>query len=73
MIAAGLGAGLLPAGQPTRSGVSLLPLWGPDVLLRAFAVTRRGRSDWPPLALVLGLLSPVRPGRTPEQAARPRG
>ena len=56
MIAAGLGVGLLPAGQPTRNGVSLVPLRNPDVLLRAFAVTRSGRSAWPPLALVLDLL-----------------
>jgi DNA-binding transcriptional LysR family regulator len=61
MIVAGLGVGLLPAGQPTRSGVSLLPLHGPEAMLRAFAVTRRGRSAWPPLALVLRLL---RPGST---------
>jgi hypothetical protein len=27
------------------------------VLLRAYAVTRRGRRDWPPLALVLRLLT----------------
>ncbi len=57
MIVAGLGVGLLPADGPTRSGVSLLPLHGPEVLLRSFAVTRRGRSSWPPLALVLHLLN----------------
>jgi DNA-binding transcriptional LysR family regulator len=66
MIAAGLGVGLLPAGQPTRSGVSLLRLRGPEAVLRAFAVTRSGRSSWPPLALVLSILTeaggPVRPG-----------
>lgn len=56
MIVAGLGVGLLPAGQRTVAGVSLLPLTNPEVLLRAFAVTRRGRGVWPPLALVLQLL-----------------
>jgi DNA-binding transcriptional LysR family regulator len=56
LIVAGLGVGLLPADQPLASGVSLLPLTGPDVLLRAVAMTRRGRSRWPPLALVLHLL-----------------
>ena len=56
MIVAGLGVGLLPAGQPTVDGVSVLPLTDPRVLLRAFAVTRRGRAVWPPLALVLQLL-----------------
>lgn len=86
MILAGLGVGLLPADQPTLEGVGLCRLPNPEVVLRGFAVTRRGRADWPPLALVLGLLQPggpaalpgtphatvaaVRPGRTPEQQTR---
>jgi DNA-binding transcriptional LysR family regulator len=57
MIVAGLGVALLPAGQPTVRGVSLRPLADPDVVLRSFAVTRRGRRNWPPLALVLHLLT----------------
>ncbi|RAG86836.1 LysR family transcriptional regulator [Streptacidiphilus pinicola] len=56
MITAGLGVGLLPVGRPTVPGVRLLPLNGPEVLLRASAVTRRGRSDWPPLALLADLI-----------------
>ena len=56
LIRAGLGVALLPADQPTRPGVTLLPLRGPDVRLRSYAVTRRGRADWPPLALVLDRL-----------------
>ncbi len=56
MIVAGLGVGLLPAGQPLIRGVALRPLRDPEVRLRAFAVTRRGRAAWPPLALVLDLL-----------------
>jgi DNA-binding transcriptional LysR family regulator len=56
LIVAGLGVGLLPAGQPTIAGVRLVPLSDPEVRLRAYAVTRRGRAAWPPLALVLGLL-----------------
>ncbi len=56
MVTAGLGVGLLPADQPVVPGVALLSLTEPDVLLRAFAVTRRGRARWPPLALVLELL-----------------
>jgi DNA-binding transcriptional LysR family regulator len=56
MIVAGLGVGLLPAGAPTVRGVSLRALTQPDVLLRTYAVTRRGRSGWPPLALTLSLL-----------------
>ena len=58
----GLGVGLLPGDQPTGPGVRLLPLTGPQALLRAYAVTRRGRAAWPPLALILDLL-----------AARPEG
>ncbi|HEX5770021.1 MAG TPA: LysR substrate-binding domain-containing protein [Nocardioidaceae bacterium] len=53
LIAAGLGVGLLPADQPTRPDVVTLPLRDPEVRLRAYAVVRRGRSSWPPLALVL--------------------
>ncbi|MFC5909206.1 LysR substrate-binding domain-containing protein [Streptacidiphilus monticola] len=56
MILAGLGVGLLPMGTPTFPGVRLLPLTGPDVVLRAFAVTRHGRRAWPPLTLVTRLL-----------------
>ena len=57
MIVADLGVGLLPAEQPTVRGVALRRLSGPDVVLRAYAVTRRGRKRWPPLALVLRLLT----------------
>ena len=56
LIVAGLGVGLLPAGRTAGPGVALLPLVEPDIRLRAYAVTRRGRADWPPLALVLRLL-----------------
>jgi DNA-binding transcriptional LysR family regulator len=58
MVVGGLGVGLLPSDQPTLEGVALCPLRNPDVVLRSFAVTRRGRADWPPLALVLRLLQP---------------
>ncbi len=57
MVAAGLGVGLLPAGRPTVRGVSLLRLSDPAIALRTYAVTRRGRTQWPPLALVLRLLT----------------
>lgn len=56
LIAAGLGVGLLPVGLPLRDGVELLPLSGPEVEMRAFAITRGGRDVWAPLALVLDLL-----------------
>ncbi len=56
LILAGLGVGLLPADQATRPGVDLLPLAEPEIRLRSYAVTRPGRADWSPLALILGLL-----------------
>src|SRR4051794_4994762 len=62
MIVAGLGVALLPAEQPTRPGVVLRALTGPDVMLRSYAVTRRGRESWPPLALLLRLLRRPRAG-----------
>lgn len=53
LILAGLGVGMLPADRRPRRGVSLLRLTQPDVQLRGYAHTRRGRTAWPPLALVL--------------------
>jgi DNA-binding transcriptional LysR family regulator len=64
LILAGLGVGLLPADQATRPGVRVLPLTDPEVRLRTYAVTRHGRADWPPLALVIGRLAArSEPGR----------
>lgn len=65
LVAAGLGVGLLPADQATRPEVAVLPLREPEVRLRAYAVVRRGRASWPPLALVLDRLraGPATPGR----------
>jgi len=57
LILAGLGVGLLPLDRATAPGVRVLPLRDPDVLLRAYAVTRTGRVTWSPLALVVDLLS----------------
>jgi DNA-binding transcriptional LysR family regulator len=56
MIVADLGVGLLPATRPATRGVTLRRLRQPDVTLRGYALTRRGHSAWPPLALVLRLL-----------------
>jgi DNA-binding transcriptional LysR family regulator len=67
LIVAGLGVGLMPMHWPTRPGVHLLPLADPDVTMRAYAVTRRGRAGWPPLALLLRLL------RRPPHAPQPAG
>ena len=57
MIVAGLGVALLPMDGAVRPGVRLLPVTGVQIRLRCFAVTRRGRAGWPPLALVLRLLT----------------
>ncbi len=57
LIVAGLGVGLLPADLPTEPGVTLLPLADPDLALRSYAVIRRGRGGWPPLALVIDELA----------------
>jgi DNA-binding transcriptional LysR family regulator len=56
MIVAGLGVGLLPASRTVR-GVTLRRLRQPEVILRSYAVTRRGHDIWPPLALVLRLIA----------------
>ena len=56
LIVAGLGVGLLPTERATIPGVRLLPLAEPDIRLQAHSVIRRGRAEWPPLALVLRLL-----------------
>jgi DNA-binding transcriptional LysR family regulator len=56
LVAAGLGVGLLPEAQPGHPGVAVVPLRDPEVLLRSYAVTRRGRAAWPPLALLLDQL-----------------
>jgi DNA-binding transcriptional LysR family regulator len=53
LIVAGFGVGLLPVGRPTSAGVKVLPLAEPQVVLTAYAVTRRGRSTLPPQRTVL--------------------
>ncbi|CUR60097.1 Transcriptional regulator [metagenome] len=57
MIRDGLGVGLLPMDQPTIPGVGLVHLQEPEVRLRSFAATRLGRAQWPPLALLLRLVT----------------
>jgi DNA-binding transcriptional LysR family regulator len=75
LIQAGYGVGLLPAGRPTRPGVTVLAITDPEIVMTAYAVTRRGRSTWPPLRLLLDRLRPgsAAPSRTywPRTAARP--
>ena len=64
LIVAHYGVGLLPTGRPTGAGVKVVPLADPEVILTAYAVTRRGRSNWPPLRAVLDRLRPP-PGPLP--------
>jgi DNA-binding transcriptional LysR family regulator len=65
LILAGLGVGLLPADQPVAGGIRLLPLHDPAVTLRAFAVVRRGRQRWAPLAATCRLLTSRTPTASP--------
>ncbi len=58
LIVAGRGVALLPRDRPGRPGVTVLPMREPRVDLRAYAVTRRGRSRWPPLRALLERLAP---------------
>ncbi len=58
LIIGGYGVGLLPVGRPTMPGVTVMPLADPSVVLTTYAVTRRGRADWPPLRAVLDRLRP---------------
>ncbi|MFC4948300.1 LysR family transcriptional regulator [Pseudonocardia sp. GCM10023141] len=65
LVIAGMGVGLLPSDQPVRPGVALIALRDPDVRLRAALLVRRGRADWPPLALVVDLLTATPGAATP--------
>jgi len=56
LIAADLGIGLLPVDRKPSPGVVILPLKQPEVVLRAYAQTRKGRSNWPPLRYVMDRL-----------------
>jgi DNA-binding transcriptional LysR family regulator len=60
LIRAGLGVGLLPADARLGAGVRRIPLRRPEATLRAYAVSRAGREDWPPLRLVTELLAAAR-------------
>jgi DNA-binding transcriptional LysR family regulator len=59
LIAGGYGVGLLPQHRVSGAGVTVLPLVDPSVVLTAYAVTRIGRSAWPPLRAVLDRLRPT--------------
>jgi DNA-binding transcriptional LysR family regulator len=53
LVVAGRGVALLPRGRASRRGVTVRPLKDPTALLRAYAVVRRGREQWPPVRAVL--------------------
>ena len=57
LVDAGLGVALLPRDHVSRRAVQVLALGGPEVRLRGYAVTRRGRDQWPPLRAVLERLA----------------
>jgi DNA-binding transcriptional LysR family regulator len=61
LIVAGHGVGLLPLDRPTGGGVRVLPLADPAVVMTAYAVTRLGREDWPPLRVLLDRLTSAGP------------
>jgi len=65
------GVGLLPVNRPTRDGVAILRLSDPSVILTAYAVTRRGRSTWPPLRAILDRLRPPNQSLPQEDWPRP--
>ncbi len=65
LIVAGYGVGFLPIGRPTHPGVTVLPLAEPKVVLTAYPATRRGRSTWSPLRVVLERLRPPPDGPLP--------
>ncbi|BBY77467.1 LysR family transcriptional regulator [Mycolicibacterium parafortuitum] len=70
LIVGGFGVGLLPLGRPTGPGVTVLPLHNPDVMLTAYAVTRKGRSAWSPLRAILDRMRP--PPGAPHHLLWPR-
>jgi DNA-binding transcriptional LysR family regulator len=57
LILSGHGVGLLPLERPTATGVHVLPLADPTVVMTAYAVTRLGRTSWPPVRLLLDRLT----------------
>ncbi len=73
LIVAGHGVGMLPRARVTREGVRVLDLTDPPVLLTAYAVTRLGRENWPPLRLLLDRLVTRhhRAGPAPDRASGP--
>ena len=71
LIVAGMGVGLLPTWLPPQHGVRILALDNPEVVMRAYAVTRRGRATWSPLRLILNrLISSATPRSFPAEPSK---
>jgi DNA-binding transcriptional LysR family regulator len=71
LILDGHGVGLLPVNRPTLDGLTILNLSDPSVILTAYAVVRRGRSNWPPLRAIIDRLRPPSPSLPQENWPRP--
>jgi DNA-binding transcriptional LysR family regulator len=71
LILDGHGVGLLPVNRPLRNGLTVLRLSEPSVILTAYAVVRRGRSNWPPLRAIIDRLRPPSPSLPQEDWPRP--
>jgi len=69
LIVAGHGVGLLPRDRPTGGGVRVLPLADPTIVMTAYAVTRLGRENWPPLRVVLEKLTSAGESTSPYASA----
>lgn len=72
LIVAGYGIALLPRNRATSAGVQVLPLPEPSPIMTAYAVTRRGRSVWPPLKLILQSLKPLAEEHVPSMVRWPK-
>lgn len=71
LILDGHGVGLLPVNRPLRDGLTVLRLSEPHAILTAYAVVRRGRSNWPPLRAIIDRLRPPSPSLPQEDWPRP--
>ncbi len=70
LIVAGRGVALLPRDRVAHRDVTVLPLRDPRVELRAYAVTRAGRSRWAPLRVAVDRIAAE---SSPPQPNAPRG
>ena len=71
LILDGQGVGFLPVNRPLRHGLTILGLSDPNLILTAYAVVRRGRSNWPPLRTILDRIRPRSPSLPQEDWPRP--